>query len=76
MYYSFSAPFVKSKQAMEEQQATKRRKLMLRGCAIVAAYIADKFCDNDCQNEERPPGAKTIKREQTNDTDKFFVHHE
>ena len=57
---------------MEEQQATKRRKLMLLGSAIVAAYIANEFCDDDCQNEGRPPAAKTIKREQTNDTDKFL----
>jgi hypothetical protein len=48
---------------MEEQHAKKRRKLMLQGSAIVAAYIADKFCDDNCQNEGRPPGAKTIKRE-------------
>jgi hypothetical protein len=55
---------------MEEQQATKRRKLMLQGSAIVAAYIADKFCDNNCQNEGRLPAAKTIR--QTNETDKFL----
>jgi hypothetical protein len=60
--------FVKPKQAMEEQQATKRRKLMLQGSAIVAAYIADQFCDDDCQYEGRLPAAKTIKREPTNET--------
>jgi len=33
------------------------------GSAIVAANIADKFCDNDCQKKVRPQGAKTIKRD-------------
>ena len=41
---------------------------MLQGSAIVAAYIADQFCDDDCQYEGRLPAAKTIKRERTNDT--------
>ena len=45
---------------------------MLQGSAIVAAYIADQFCDDDCQYEGRLPAAKTIKRERTNETDKFL----